>query len=247
MLYGPRAKRWAMTERGARSLSRDATSFAVGPSALHWDQGRLVIRIDEIGVPLPLRLRGEVRLTPHVLPEFAINLDGAERHHWRPIAPSAAVEVVMEQPALRWRGTGYLDSNWGDEPLEKGFIAWDWSRAHGDGTTAILYHGEKRDRDTFGFAIACDAAGRFHHIEAPQRVALPATLWRIGRATRADNPFDARVLRTYEDTPFYARSLMETQLLGRRMIAMHESLSLDRFANPLVQLMLPFRMPRRSS
>lgn len=245
VLYGPKAKRWAMTERGARSLSRDATSFAVGPSALHWEQGRLVIRIDEIAVPLPLKLRGKITLTPHAPSEFTLNLDGAARHHWRPIAPSATVELAMEKPALRWRGTGYFDSNWGSEPLEKGFIAWDWSRAHGDGATAILYHGEKRGGGTFGFAIACDAAGRFRHLDAPRRVTLPTTMWRIGRKTRADSPADARLLRTYEDTPFYARSLVETRLFGRRMIAMHESLSLDRFANPLVQLMLPFRMPRR--
>lgn len=245
MLYGPQAKRWAMTERGAPALSRDAASLAVGPSALRWDQDRLVIRIDEIAVPLPLKLRGEVRLTPHILPDFTLNLDGAGRHHWRPIAPSATVEVAMEQPGLSWRGTGYFDSNWGDEPLENGFVSWDWSRAHGGDTTAILYHGDKRNGGSFGFAIASDATGQFSHIEVPGRVALPATLWRVKRATRADRSADARLLRTYEDTPFYARSLVETRLLGRPMIAMHESLSLDRFANPLVQMMLPFRMPRR--
>jgi carotenoid 1,2-hydratase len=28
---------------------------------------------------------------------------------------------------------------------------------------------------------------------------------------------------------------------------MHESLSLDRFVQPVIQFMLPFRMPRRAS
>jgi carotenoid 1,2-hydratase len=38
--------------------------------------------------------------------------------------------------------------------------------------------------------------------------------------------------------------VIDTQILGRRMKAMHESLSLDRFRNPWVRAMLPFRMPR---
>jgi carotenoid 1,2-hydratase len=49
-----------------------------------------------------------------------------------------------------------------------------------------------------------------------------------------------------EDTPFYARSLIETTLGGTKVAAVHESLSLDRVANPCVRLMLPFRMPRRA-
>jgi carotenoid 1,2-hydratase len=52
------------------------------------------------------------------------------------------------------------------------------------------------------------------------------------------------VRRTLEDTPFYARSVLQTRLLGQDAIAVHESLSLDRFRNPIVQAMLPFRMPR---
>lgn len=234
-----------MTERGRDSLERDAASFAVGPSHLQWDGDSLVIRVDEIGTPLPLKLRGEIRVTPHSLPDFALDLDGAGRHRWRPIAPSADVEVAMERPSLRWRGTGYVDSNAGTDPLEQGFIAWDWSRAHDGKATAILYHGARRMDGAFGFAVAFDAAGHPRLFDPPPRSALPSTLWGVKRATRAEGG-DACVLRTYEDTPFYARALIETRLLGRRMIAMHESLSLDRFASPWVQLLLPFRMPRRA-
>ena len=52
------------------------------------------------------------------------------------------------------------------------------------------------------------------------------------------------MLATYEDTPFYARSLLASTLGGEPVRAMHESLSLDRFRNPMVRLMLPFRIPR---
>jgi carotenoid 1,2-hydratase len=35
-----------------------------------------------------------------------------------------------------------------------------------------------------------------------------------------------------------------SQLLGQPVVAMHESLSLDRFRSRWVQMLLPFRMPR---
>jgi carotenoid 1,2-hydratase len=47
-----------------------------------------------------------------------------------------------------------------------------------------------------------------------------------------------------EDGPFYARSTVASQLLGQPVVAMHESLSLDRFRSRWVQMLLPFRMPR---
>jgi carotenoid 1,2-hydratase len=67
----------------------------------------------------------------------------------------------------------------------------------------------------------------------------------VRRLTRADAGHRAAVAQTLEDTPFYARSLVTTHLAGQPVQAVHESLALDRFANPIVQAMLPFRMPRR--
>jgi carotenoid 1,2-hydratase len=52
------------------------------------------------------------------------------------------------------------------------------------------------------------------------------------------------VKRTLEDAPFYARSQLSAKLFGETADVMHESLSLDRFRMPIVQAMLPFRMPR---
>jgi carotenoid 1,2-hydratase len=52
-------------------------------------------------------------------------------------------------------------------------------------------------------------------------------------------------MTTIEDTPFYARSTLKTVWHGQPVQAMHESLRLDRFVTPIVQAMLPFRMPRR--
>jgi carotenoid 1,2-hydratase len=62
---------------------------------------------------------------------------------------------------------------------------------------------------------------------------------------RVDADGDVTVLQSLEDTPFYSRSLLRTHLLGGSATAVHESLDLVRFAHPLVQLMVPFRMRRR--
>ncbi|MEY3572351.1 MAG: hypothetical protein RJA77_266, partial [Pseudomonadota bacterium] len=51
-------------------------------------------------------------------------------------------------------------------------------------------------------------------------------------------------VRTLEDTPFYARGMVEADLLGERVVAMHETLSLPRLRSPIVKAMLPWRMPR---
>ena len=73
--------------------------------------------------------------------------------------------------------------------------------------------------------------------EAAQQAALEALV-------PADPGHGATVLRTLEDAPFYARSVVKTHLLGRPVTAMHESLCLDRFSRQWVRVLLPFRMPR---
>lgn len=256
-LYGDAGKHWTMTERGRGALFRDATSLTIGPSALAWDGTTLTIAIDETTVPVPSRLRGTVRVRPSALTGASFPLDEAGLHQWRPIAPCAAVELDLERPDLRWRGHGYLDSNRGEAPLESAFVRWDWSRASLPDSAAVLYHAVRRGSDGDGhesdgrksderaLALRFSRDGGVAAFEAPQRIALPDTLWRLPRETRADTAGAMTVAATFEDSPFYARSLLTGTLLGQPVSAVHESLSLDRFAAPWVQAMLPFRMPRR--
>ena len=150
----------------------------------------------------------------------------------------------MAQPDLRWSGTGYFDHNRGDASLESTFRRWDWSRAATPDGTAVLYDLETRGGDTCSLAILFDPERGVVDFAPPQAVDLPKTLWRVGRGTRAEGGA-ARVVRTLEDGPFYARSILETTLLGHRSEAIHESLSLDRFRNPVVKTFLPWRMPRK--
>jgi carotenoid 1,2-hydratase len=242
-LYGRGGSRWAMTERGRRSLQRGADFLTIGPSSMHWDGNALTVTLVERCAPVPRRVRGVVRLIPAALPDRAVSLDGAD-HDWAPIAPVARVEARFEQPGLSWNGPAYFDTNRGASPLEEAFDRWDWSRAPGRDGTIVLYNGHLRDGREFSTALHYGADGSVADIEPPPRVALPRTFWRMPRFTRVDAGMTASVQETLTDAPFYARSVIRTHLLGEARTAMHESLSMDRFTAPWVQAMLPFKAPR---
>ena len=245
-LYGAGGKRWALTERGRHSVHCSASSLKIGPSALTWDGSTLTISIDEVTAPLPSFIRGRVRLHPAASTDRCFALDVERRHRWRPLAPCARVEVELQRPQLCWSGAGYLDSNAGDVALEHSFCGWDWSRATlRDGSTAVLYDVVPRAGKRRALALRFDPSGDVLDFLPPPPVPLPRTrIWRVPRDTRGDAGDAASVKRTFEDTPFYARSLLSAHLLGEPVLAVHESLSLERFAKPWVQALLPFRMPR---
>lgn len=244
-LYGPRAKRWCLTERGRESVAREPGWLALGPSEVAWRGDCLEFRLDEISSPLPSRVRGTVRVHPRAIALHEAPLDAPRRHAWRPIAPSARVEVCLSHPDLAWSGEGYLDSNAGAEPLEDAFAGWSWSRAGlADGGTSVLYDVRRRDGTPLTLSLAFDRAGEARTVPAPPRAILPNTRWGIARDTRADEHCVPSVLATLEDTPFYARSLLDTRILGTATTAMHESLDLERFRRAWVRALLPFRLPR---
>ena len=244
-LYGAAGKRWTMTERGRGRVERNPAALRIGPSAMQWTPDGLTIEVDEITVPWPSRVSGRIRLRPAALNEQVWTLDTRGRHRWRPIAPCARVEVRLQRPELTWLGHGYFDHNHGDEPLEAGFARWDWSRATlADGDAAVLYDITRRDGTDLALSLRFDRAGRVRRLDPPPRAALPRSLWQVERGTRADHGHAAKVTQSLEDAPFYARSLVDTRLFGEPAKAVHESLHLGRFASPLVQWMLPFRMPR---
>ncbi len=243
-LYGASGKRWALTERGRGALARDETHLRIGPSAVAWDGKSLVFEIAEIGMPIPYRVRGTVRVTPECAPAAPFLLDEAGGHRWHPFGPRARVSVEMKNPDLSWEGSGYLDGNSGDVPLERSFVDWDWSRADMGAEAAVLYDVNRRDGTSLSIAAKFASDGTAVAFEPPPRVKLATTGWRVARATRSDAGNPARVVDTLEDTPFYARSVVAARWQGHDVTAMHESLSLDRFDSRWVQTLLPFRMPR---
>jgi carotenoid 1,2-hydratase len=246
-LYGPRGRRWAMTERGRGALWRDRQTLRIGPSQVHWDGNCLIIDIEEVTALIGRKVRGRIRLTPQVLGQRRFRLDPSGRHIWEPLAPRSRVEVAFTDPDLKWAGQGYLDANHGSEPLEAGFADWQWSRAHmKNGDTAVMYEGKLRSGDDFGMALRIGNDGNAEVVETPAPVVLPKTGWRVDRLTRADPGHTAAIRATWEDTPFYSRTALASRIFGEDVAAVHESLSLDRFRSPIVQWMLPFRMPRKA-
>ncbi len=243
-LYGDAGHRWSMTERGRSSIRREPAHFQIGPSAMRWENGVLVIDIDEVTVPIPSRLKGQVRLTPSAICAHQVTLDPQGQHVWRPVAPFSRVEAVFEKPRLSWSGIGYHDSNWGEVPLEDSFESWVWSRAAKKTGAAIIYDTVLKDGARKGFALEIDSGGQVRHADVPALQEMPTTFWRMKRHTRSAAP--ARILSLLEDSPFYARTLLRVQTDEGEAHAFHESLSLSRFSNRIVQAMLPFRMPRRA-
>ena len=241
-VYRGRGSRWAMTERRRSAVSRTRDHFMVGTSGVSWDGRSLTISIDEITVPIPGRIRGTVRVVPTAITGQAFTLNEDGHHQWWPIAPCARVQVRLDHPQLRWQGDGYFDMNRGSAPLEQGFVDWQWARGAMQDGTAILYEAQRRDGSRTDLALTFDVQGRLRRFEPPPLIELRRTGWRVGRSVRSEE--NARVIRTLEDAPFYARSVVSAKLLGETVTLMHESLSLDRFKRPLVQAMLPFRMPR---
>ena len=247
-LYSPGAGRWCMTERGRRHCARSGQEFVIGPSRLNWDGQCLQIDIDERGAPLPRRVRGRVRLWPELLQRYSTPIDTAGRHRWGPIAPAARIEVELSEPGLSWQGHAYLDSNEGDEPIENAFERWDWSRARlPDGSTLVHYDLQWPSRTPQQerlLSLRFDARGGVEPLPTPPAQDLPLTGWRLARRMRSTQP--VRVSRQLEDTPFYQRALIDLPLGQRTVQAFHETLSVPRLVRPVVQGMLPFRMPRRA-
>lgn len=247
-LYGKAARAWAMTERGSSALSRTANTLRIGPSALDWDGATLTIDIEEIAFPVIKRVKGRIKVMPRCLPAHQFLLDRDGTQIWQPIAPSSDISVDFSAPSLSWTGHAYFDHNRGTRPLEHAFQRWNWQRQTTEDSTRILY--DVTERRGGGGCLALDIAhdGTIQYLDAPPAAALPSgRIWRVGRDTRSDAGHPARVLQTFEDTPFYARSLVSASLWGNSAPSIHESLDLDRFTKPIVQAMLPFRMPRRAS
>jgi carotenoid 1,2-hydratase len=243
-LYGAK-QRWTMTERSRDSMQRDVHSFRVGPSALTWDGNCLEIAIQEFGMPLPWPVRGKVRVYPQALSMFGADLDAGGLHRWGPIAACARVEAEFTHPAIRWKGHGYLDSNEGDEPIDCRFREWDWSRATlADGSTAVIYDVQPKIGDDRVIAQRFFPDGRVEPFTPPARQVLPKTGWRIDRRQRSDDDAPVSVIEQLEDTPFYQRAVLASGLFGQRVISVHETLNVPRLVSPIVQRMLPFRMPR---
>jgi len=243
-LYG-RPSRWAMTERGRGQVHRSPETFVVGGSQLNVRGDKLIIDISEHCAPIPRPLTGRVTVSMPHQSSNTFDLDARGSHTWRPICTSAAVELEFESPDLAWTGLGYFDTNFGAEPVTKGFDYWDWSRTPlPGGRTQVRYVTDTPggERHELNVRFASDGSREFCDPLPDTRVSN-TPIWRIDRRTGSLAETTPLVHRTLEDTPFYSRSLLAYPK-GAAGYTVHETLSCNRLRSGIVRAMLPFRMPR---
>ena len=241
-LYGPSSNRWAMTERSDSALTLTNDRYTLARSHLAWEDSGLTINVDERSAPFFRRLRGNIRVSTATLSTRSYALDDAGHHRWQPIAPGSEIDVRFEDPAIRWRGHGYVDTNSGTRPLERDFSGWEWSRTRRRDDTQLSYHVRPLGGSARTVSVIYAADGAVSETPLPTPTALERTGWGMDRIAHC--PGAVSVAKTLEDTPFYARSMLDVTTDSGPLQAVHESLSLDRFRKLWVRTLLPFRMPR---
>jgi carotenoid 1,2-hydratase len=248
-LHGPRRSLWALTERTVPDTARRPRALAIGSSRVSVDRDALIIDVDERATPIPDAVRGRIVVRPRSTSSTAVSLDAAGEHTWWPVAPLADVEVALTAPRVRFRGHGYHDANAGEGPIDAAFAGWTWSRARVGERVIVAYDVVRRDGSESAHGMVFDPRQAapldgLGDLGPRSRATLPATVWRLPRAVAADEGHAASIARSLTDSPFYARSLVRTRLLGRETTAMHEVLSADRLRSAWVRFLLGFRMAR---
>jgi len=236
-----------MTDRGRQALCAEAGRLQIGPSVMRWTGSELIITVDEISsLPLVSRVRGTITLIPEALStvELPLTADGA--HVWRPFAPKARIAVALEARGWQWWGHGYFDANFGTRALEDDFRFWTWGRYPTRDGAICFYDALRRDGTALEAAIRFDGKGTAALVEAPPRTRFKSSLWQVSRETRADPGVTPKQVMAMLDAPFYSRSVVQTRIESEEVTGVHEALDLDRFASPLVKLLLATRVPRRS-
>lgn len=236
-----------MTDRGRAALRQTPDQLTVGPSSMRWQDGKLIIEVDEVsGPPVISRVRGTITVSPRAITsvELALTPDGA--HVWRPFAPVSDIDVQLEAPGWQWSGHGYFDANFGTRALEEDFSFWTWGRYPTTRGATCIYDADRRDGTTLDMAIDFDRTGNASIGSAPPAVRFKNSNWQVRRETRADPGHTPKQVMAMLDAPFYSRSVVKTVLHGETVSGVHEALDLDRFASPWLKPMLAFRVPRRS-
>ncbi len=240
-LYGRGVRRWVLTERDAGAVRRSPREIAIGPSTARWEGDDLVMTFDERTSPGDTSVAGALRVTPAApFTPRLVPIDGRGRHLWTPIAPRARISVHLEAPRLSFEGQAYVDTNAGDEPLEASFSRWSWWRVEEPGgALRIGYRAELRGGAIADASCRLTRDGSREARPAGAPVSLGLTRWGVER--RAET--GVQLVRTLEDTPFYARSLVRRG----SALGVHETVSLDRFKSWWVQRMIPYRMRREEA
>ncbi len=244
-LYARGASGWALRERRVAVAQRAADGVAIGASTMRWDGDRLAIDLDERTTPFGRPVRGTIVLHPEAHTGLDLPVDERGDHRWWPVAPLARIEVNLPQPGVRFSGHGYHDANAGTSPLESTFESWNWSRARAEGAALLTYDLACSSGAERSLALRVSPRGEIDDLERSRKAPLARTIWALERHAHADRGHGARVVRTLEDGPFYARALVETRLGGRPVLAMHEALAPHRLRRAWVRLLAGARISTR--
>jgi carotenoid 1,2-hydratase len=240
-IHGPSGSRWALTERAVDPSDRSADGLSLGQSSMRWEGERLIIDVRERTPWTRRPIEGRITFHPHFTHPTSMALDPDGKHAWWPVAPSGALDVRLSEPDVSFRARGYHDSNAGDEPLEAAFRSWTWSRAHARNGANVTYDVVLASGEEQARAVSIRRDGLVP-LDGLTTAPLPASGWHVSRKARTAPGFSPRIERPLEDTPFYARDVIQTRIEGATVRCMHETLSLTRLARRSVQFLLPFRM-----
>lgn len=235
-----------MTDRGRNALRTSPDKIEIGPSHARWEDGKLILSINEMSWPHMQNLSGEVIIEPSALTSVEVPLKDDGSHIWRPFAPTSNIKVRLNQPGWSWDGHGYFDANFGTAALEDDFDYWTWARMpHRDGTVCF-YDVLDRDGRVTEAAIRFDADGMPSFLAPPPKQDMRRTAWLLKREGRADANHPPRQVKQMLDAPFYCRAGVEAIIDGEICVGVHEALDLRRFASPFLKPMLAVKVPRRA-
>jgi carotenoid 1,2-hydratase len=240
-VYARGASAWALDERPLAGHERAADGVAIGGSSMRWDGDRLVIDVDERTTPFRRPVRGRIVLRPEARTGLDLPIDERGEHRWWPVAPLARIEVDLPWPGVRFSGHGYHDANAGAVPLEAAFESWSWSRARSDGAL-LTYDVACSSGAERSLAFRVTPRGDVEDLDRLGSARLAPTVWALPRRARADRGHGGRVVRSLEDGPFYARSLVATRLGGGPVVAMHETLAPHRLRRDWVRRIIGARI-----
>jgi carotenoid 1,2-hydratase len=237
---------WLLAERDASREPPANDTFRVGASSLTFaPSGVATLEVDDRG---PARLSGRLRfhpLEPALSPEPVSLSPGLADHRWHALMPRARVEVELQRPGLTFEGSGYLDTNWGSEPMERKLAGWNWARTHSEEGARVVYDVRARDGRRFLHTL-----GTGTPLQTASAIGVPAagttTGW--GVALPAELDFRTHRLGTpgavIESAPFYAR--YEVRDAAGAVCGLGESLDLMRFDRAMVRWMLRWKTYRHA-
>lgn len=246
--YGP-GGRFTMTDRGQSALRQSRDELRIGPSSMRWQDGQLIIEVDEIGaLPMVTPVRGCITVTPHAMTGVELPLTPDGSHVWRPFAPSCDIRVDLNGRGWQWDGHGYFDANFGTRALEQDFNTWTWGRFPlADDSAVCFYDAQRKDGSTLGVGVQINADGHAREIDPPPKARLKRSLWALARETRADTGYQPRQVQAMLDAPFYNRAAVRTQINGEETTGVYEALDLRRYGSSLLKPMIAVRVSRRAN